>query len=144
MDHGQARPAPDPRRDADRQDPRRADERDVRADGREADLDAREARTAADESARGARRRRHQDIAQNAAARDEQADARDSSAERRDRDASLAGFLNDDNYGDGLRSRRSAALDRLQSKEDRTSAASDRSEMADLEGPEDGEPGKPT
>ena len=67
------------------------------------------------------------------------ADARDSTAERRDRDASLAGFLNDDSYGDNLQSRRSAASDRLRSKEDRSLAASDRSAMADVESSADSE-----
>jgi len=122
------------------QDPHDVGEREARADHREAELDAREALTVADESARDARKQRHRDIVGQAEERDVQADARDSTAERRDRAASLAGFLNvnDTNFGNDLKARRSAALDRSESKGDRSLAASDRSEMADLD-PQDGD-----
>jgi hypothetical protein len=111
------------------------EEREALADDREAELDARQNLIVADESARDARKQRHRDIVGKAEERDVQADARDSVAERRDRDASLAGFLNvnDNNFENDLRERRSAALDRSQSKGDRSLAASDRSEMADLD-----------
>jgi hypothetical protein len=118
-------------------DPLDAEEREAVADDREADLDAREALTVADESARDSRQERNKNIVSKAEKRDLQADARDSSAERRDQDASLAEFLNDDNYGDNLQLRRSAASDRLQSKEDRSLAASDRSALADLDPDDD-------
>ena len=108
-------------------------------DDREAELDAREALAVADEFARHARKQRNKDIVSEAEERDVRADARDSTAERRDRDASLAGFLNDDSYGDNLQLRRSAASDRLRSKEDRSLAASDRSAMADVESSADSE-----
>jgi hypothetical protein len=113
--------------------------RETLADEREAELDARQDLIVADESARDARRQRHRDIVGKAEERDVQADARDSIAERRDRDASLAGFLNenDNNFGNDLRTRRSAALDRSRSKGDRSLAAFDRSEMADLDPQDD-------
>ena len=141
MDPEQARATPGPHGGrAPMRDPRDAPEREPDADEREADRGSHRVPDVADESARDARRRQQRDIVENAEARDEQAGARDSSAERRDRDASLSGFLGHDSFGDSLRSRRWAALDRLQSKDDRMSAAFDRSEMADLEPPEGDSP----
>ncbi|MGX6608468.1 hypothetical protein ACWKSP_41070, partial [Micromonosporaceae bacterium Da 78-11] len=64
--------------------------------------------------------------------RDHHAEARDAAATTRDTEASLRSFLRDsaDEYGPALKARRSAAIDRTDSKTDRTSAAADRSELA--------------
>jgi hypothetical protein len=65
--------------------------------------------------------------------RDDQADARDSAATTRDTAAGLRSFLHDgeQEYGPALKARRSAALDRTDSKADRTSAAADRTKLTE-------------
>ena len=65
-----------------------------------------------------------------AAERDGQADARDSLANDRDRAASLESFLHDDDFSPGVRARRAAGMDRSDSKDDRASAADDRSRLS--------------
>jgi len=93
---------------------------------READLDAREDSIQARESADAERMQGVQGILDDATERDSRADARDSSANERDSAAGLQSFLHDDDLGPGLKARRSAELDRSDSKADRTSAAQDR------------------
>ncbi len=66
-----------------------------------------------------------------AEARDEQADARDTAARKRDSAASLHSFLNDDEYDATLKARRSAAMDRSDSRTDRDSSAEDRSRLTE-------------
>jgi len=107
------------------------EEREALADEREAALDAREVRADAREAVQVDRREAMQRILADADQRDDQADARDSVAETRDTAASLHSFLHDGEYGPALQARRSAALDRSDSKTDRTSAAADRSELAE-------------
>jgi hypothetical protein len=68
-------------------------------------------------------------ILEGALARDDQADARDSVANTRDRAASLHSFLHDDEYDAALVARRSAAMDRSDSKSDRASSATDRLDL---------------
>lgn len=103
-----------------------ADQVKRRAAEREADLDAREDSLQARESADADRMEGVQGILDDATERDSRADARDSSANNRDSAASLHSFLHDDDLGPGLKARRSAELDRSDSKADRTSAAQDR------------------
>lgn len=107
-----------------------------------ADMAAREAATevvlgkspsCGDEPARNQREQRIRVILSKAEARDKQADRRDSAADHRDSEASLAWLLGDDDLGFSLQARRAAAMDRSCSKDDRSLAASDRSEMAELE-----------
>ena len=103
---------------------------------READLDAREESLRVRE-ALGAERDDETDaILHDADARDIHADARDTLAEERDRAASLHSFLNDEDGSVGLRARRSAGLDRADSKDDRTSAADDRAKLSRAAPPE--------
>jgi hypothetical protein len=64
-----------------------------------------------------------QEILDDAAERDDEADARDSDAQQRDRNASLPSFLHDEEFEASLRAWRSAASDRMHSKDDRASAA---------------------
>lgn len=54
-------------------------------------------------------------------------------ANSRDLAASLRAFLKDDNYEATVSARRAAALDRLDSKGDRSSAADDRSKLTEDE-----------
>ena len=63
--------------------------------------------------------------------RDDQAEERDTAATTRDTAAGLRSFLHDGEleYGPALKARRSAALDRTDSKADRTSAAADRNKL---------------
>jgi hypothetical protein len=106
-------------------DDRTADERDRAADSREARLDQRERAVAARESAQldDADRQLILDAADE---RDRQADERDHEADVRDRVASLSDFLGDADFGPGHKARRMAGADRMDSKDDRTSAAVDR------------------
>jgi hypothetical protein len=102
------------------------------ADQREAELDAREVRADARDAAQADRREQTLHIMHDADLRDDQAEARDSAATKRDTAAGLRSFLHDDEqeYGPALKARRSAALDRTDSKADRTSAAADRDKLA--------------
>ena len=61
--------------------------------------------------------------------RDAHADARDVAAELRDGEASRRSFLSQGTEPQDLKARRSAAIDREDSKTDRSSAAADRSEL---------------
>ena len=76
------------------------------------------------------REQQTQDILDDADERDQRADARDSVADDRDRAASLQSFLHDDDGSSGLKARRAAGMDRLDSKADRASAADDRSKLS--------------
>lgn len=107
-------------------------ERDRLADKREAALDAREFRADARDKMQADRLERAIHILADADKRDLHAEARDDAATTRDAEASLRSFLHDsaDEYGPALKARRSAAIDRTDSKTDRTSAAADRSELA--------------
>jgi hypothetical protein len=71
-----------------------------------------------------------QAILDDAAQRDGQADARDSLANDRDRAASLESFLHDEDFNPGVRARRAAGMDRSDSRDDRATAAADRSRLA--------------
>lgn len=106
------------------------DEQEIPAD-REAVLDVREARVDAWEAARAARKERARHILADAQERDDQAEARDDVAMTRDTAAGLDSFLHDgeQEYGPALKARRSAALDRTDSRADRSSAAADRSKL---------------
>ena len=75
-----------------------------------------------------------------AAERDDQADARDSVATTRDTAAGLHSFINDspEQFDPALKARRSAAMDRSESKTDRAAAAGDRSELTDGDSPPPG------
>jgi hypothetical protein len=109
------------------------DEQACLADQREAALDAREVRADAREAVQADRRVRALRILAAADERDEQADERDVAATTRDTAAGLHSFLHDGehDYGPALKARRSAAIDRTESKTDRTSAAADRSELTE-------------
>ena len=109
------------------------DERGMLADEREAALDAREVRADARETAHADRTEEVQRILADADERDDQADARDAVATTRDTAASLHSFLHDNEYGPALKARRSAAMDRAESKTDRTSAAADRSRLTEVD-----------
>jgi hypothetical protein len=89
------------------------------------------------ESLQDDREEKVQQIIAAAEERDDEADVRDNLADKRDQAASLAAFLSTGHtYDETLKARRSAAADRLDSKNDRTSSARDRSELTDggLEG----------
>jgi len=84
------------------------------------------------ETIHGDRERRVQKIIAAADERDDQADVRDENADKRDQAASLKAFLAADTSFDvTLNARRSAAVDRLDAKLDRTASAQDRSELTD-------------
>jgi hypothetical protein len=112
---------------------RPGDERETQADEREARLAAREVRVDAWEVAQTDRRHQAQRILADAAERDDQADARDSVATTRDTAAGLHSFINDspEEFDPAFKARRSAAMDRSESKTDRAAAAADRSELTD-------------
>jgi hypothetical protein len=112
---------------------RPGDKREIEADEREARLASREVRVDAHEAAQADRRHHEERILADAAERDDQADARDSVATKRDTAAGLHSFLNDspEEFDPALKARRSAAMDRSESKTDRSKAASDRSELTD-------------
>jgi hypothetical protein len=120
-------------RDNDIANQRDGDRREDLADQREAELDAREVRADARDAAQAARHERALHILNSADTRDDQAEARDSAATTRDTAASLHSFLQDgeNEYGTALKARRSAALDRTDSKADRTSAAADRTKLTE-------------
>lgn len=118
-----------------------ADLRDDRADAREAGLDAREDRADARDAVQSARLEHIRSILTGAGVRDDKADDRDSAADSRDASASLQSFLHDEEIAGGLKARRAAALDRMDSKTDRTSAASDRIELTGDAERADPEPG---
>jgi hypothetical protein len=105
------------------------EQRDRVADDREMALDAREETLRAQEDVRADREQETRTILDDAAERDQQADARDSIADGRDRAASLHSFLHEDDGSSGMKARRSAGLDRSDSKADRASAADDRSKL---------------
>jgi hypothetical protein len=107
------------------------DERETLPNEQEAALDAREVGAAAREAVQPGRSEAVQRILADADRRDDQADARDSVATTRDTAASLHAFLHDGEYGPALKARRSAAMDRSDSKTDRILAAADRSELAE-------------
>jgi len=92
----------------------------------------RESRTDAGARIQDDRERRVQKIIAAADERDDKADVRDVNAEKRDEAASLTAFLAADNAFDvTLNARRSAAVDRLDAKIDRTASAQDRSDLTD-------------
>ncbi len=109
------------------------DEREGLADQREAVLDAREARADARDAVQARRRERALHILADADERDDEAEARDAAAMTRDAAAGLHSFLHDaeHEYGPALQARRSAAIDRTESKSDRASAATDRSSLTE-------------
>jgi hypothetical protein len=95
-------------------------------------MDNPEAVLTARETFQDDREQKVQNIIAAADERDEEADARDAVADERDQAASLAAFLSPgDDYDLTLKARRSAAVDRLDSKIDRASSAQDRSELTD-------------
>lgn len=121
------------RTDLDRRE-REATERDQRADERDSALDEREAITAAREAQETDRELQAQQILAGAAGRDEDADARDVIAADRDEVASRDAFVSErGDYGAALMARRSAALDRLDSKDDRTCSARDRANLTEVD-----------
>jgi hypothetical protein len=113
------------------------DARETQADEREARLAEREVRVDAWEVGQADRRHQAQRIMADAAERDDQADARDSVATTRDTAAGLLSFMNDspEEFDPALKARRSAAMDRSESKTDRAAAAADRSELTDRDPP---------
>jgi hypothetical protein len=108
-----------------------ADERDRIADEREAALNVREASIRDREVAFAERKKQARAILEDAQLRDGRADDRDSIAHDRDRAASLASFLNDDDFAPGVEARAAAGMDRSDSRDDRASAAVDRSRLTD-------------
>jgi hypothetical protein len=112
---------------------RPGDERETQSDEQEARLAAREGRLDAWEDAQSDRRLQARRILADAAERDDQADARDSVATMRDTAAGLHSFINDspEDFDPAFKARRSAAMDRSESKTDRAAAAADRSELTD-------------
>lgn len=111
--------------------PRRSQERDSLADEREASLDARQRDADARDAVKTGRDEEVRGILANADERDIQADARDSLADSRDATASLNSFIHDEEFLAGLQARRSAALDRSDSKSDRVQGAADRTRLAE-------------
>lgn len=103
-------------------------ENDEGADERDANLAKREAGLAAQVEAVGT-------ILEAARKRDIDADARDQISAERDQSADLKAFTSQDGdggYGTDLPARRHAALDRLNAKGDRASAADDRVALAEV------------
>ena len=90
-------------------------------------MDTRERVAEAKESARAGRDEENQAILAAADERDKAADIRDAVADERDRAASLDSFLRDADYSPAHKARMSAGMDRVDSKDDRLSAADDRS-----------------
>lgn len=107
-----------------------AEERDRAADDREAALAVRESRADAVLAAERDRKTAVRRILDDAERRDEVSDARDTDADDREVAASRAAFLDQRSRGVQPEVRRAAALDRIHSKSDRSSAATDRSELA--------------
>ena len=105
------------------------EQRERSADKREAALETREGALRAREAVGAERSRKADGILGDADERDGQADLRDSLANERDRAASLHSFLHDDDFTPGAEARHAAGLDRSDSKQDRTSAADDRSRL---------------
>ena len=110
---------------------RLADERDARADKRDADLNVREALAEAHEAHALDREKETSEILSAADERDDRAETRDRVADLRETAAGLHSFLHDKEYDAALRARRAAALDRADSKTDRTSGASDRVKLSE-------------
>ena len=108
-----------------------ADERDARADERDADLDAREALAEAHEAHASDREHETNEILAAADERDNRAETRDRVADVRETAAGLHSFLHDEEYDAALQARRAAAMDRSDSKTDRTSGASDRAKLSE-------------
>ena len=114
-----------------------ADERDSRADKREAALDQREIRSAAREAGSESRAVETQKVLADAASRDDLADARDLAADDREQAASLDLFVHPITEHDAaIRARRLSAMDRLDSKTDRSSSAEDRSRLSESDQPD--------
>jgi hypothetical protein len=110
---------------------READDRDARADDREADLSVREAKAEASEGRVSAREQETIEVLAAAEERDARADERDRVADDRESVAALHSFIHDQEYGRALRARRASALDRFDSRTDRTSGASDRAKLSE-------------
>jgi hypothetical protein len=108
-----------------------ADERDARADDRETDLSAREVLAEEHEARATDRERETDEILAAADERDAKAEMRDQVADEREKVAGLQSFLHDKEYIAALRARRASALDRSDSKNDRTSGASDRAKLSE-------------
>jgi uncharacterized protein (DUF3084 family) len=99
------------------------------AEEREADLERREAEVVAREAALAERGEAAEAVLDAADERDATADARDTIADKRENDHDLAELLAPDDehgYGGDWPERRNAALNRAESKEDRTSSHIDR------------------
>jgi hypothetical protein len=94
-------------------------------------LNVREASIRDREVAFAERKKQARAILDDARARDGRADDRDSIAYDRDRAASLASFLNDDDFAPGVEARAAAGMDRSDSRDDRASAAVDRSKLTE-------------
>lgn len=108
-----------------------ADERDHAADDREAALEVRESRVEAVLASQADRDTNARKILHEADHRDEVSDSRDTAAADREVAASRAAFLAQKHASDQQPEvRRAAALDRIHSKSDRASAATDRVELA--------------
>jgi hypothetical protein len=106
--------------------------RDLAEDEREAAFVAREQRVAAMEEAVQARADMVKSVLSAAAERDARADARDAVADDREHAASLTSFVElGDEYIAGLKARRASAMNRVESKNDRASSASDRSKLSE-------------
>jgi hypothetical protein len=108
---------------------RAVDARERAADVRDAALDAREESIRAREDEGAERRGQTQGILDRADERDSQAADRDARADDRDHEASLRSFLHDEDFAPGVEARQAAGMDRADSKDDRTSAAGDRSRL---------------
>jgi hypothetical protein len=118
-----------PATDVDAEGQQAFDDREDLADKREAALTVREARVDALDALLVDRTEAAKSILADADERDDLADERDVAADKRDLRASLDCFLGDRDFDAALKARRSAAMDRLNSKVDRNSAAGDRSEL---------------
>lgn len=104
--------------------------RDQRADERDAALDARDAAAATREATQTGREQQNRHLLADAEERDKEADSRDLVAAERDEAISRDAFVSErGDYDAALKARRSAALDRLNSKGDRTSSALDRATL---------------
>lgn len=103
-----------------------------------ADIDTGESSlTARDAAEPSARRHSQQVLLSNADQRDERAELRDHEADERDRKADLEEFLDQNEpYGRGLPARRDAAADRAHARDDRTSSAEDREDLAERNSPD--------
>jgi hypothetical protein len=108
-----------------------ADDGDAQGEDREAELAAREAQVEAHEARSVEREQETKKILAAADERDVEAELRDQVADEREKVASLQSFIHDKEYDAALRARRASALDRFDSKTDRSSGASDRAKLSE-------------